>query len=57
MLSHDEEIKIVFVTAYDEYAIKDFELNAVDYIQKPIDPQRIKASIKVKKLLIIMKID
>ncbi|ADL50712.1 LytR/AlgR family response regulator transcription factor [Clostridium cellulovorans] len=46
ILSHDEEMKIVFVTAYDDYAIKAFELSAIDYILKPIDPQRIKATIK-----------
>ncbi|MGN6566406.1 MAG: LytR/AlgR family response regulator transcription factor [Flavipsychrobacter sp.] len=31
--------EIVFVTAYDEYAIKAFKLNAVDYIVKPIDKE------------------
>jgi len=33
--------RIVFVTAYDEYAIKAFELNAYDYLMKPIDPERL----------------
>jgi len=31
---------IVFVTAYDKYALKAFEINAVDYLLKPFDPQR-----------------
>ncbi|MBZ4662370.1 MAG: two component transcriptional regulator, LytTR family [Caloramator sp.] len=31
---------IVFITAYDEYAIKAFEYNALDYILKPIDEKR-----------------
>jgi len=31
---------IVFITAYDEYAIDAFGVNAVDYLLKPIDPQR-----------------
>ncbi len=35
-----------FVTAYDEYAIKAFELNVVDYILKPYDEQRIDSTIK-----------
>lgn len=53
ILSHDEEIKIIFVTAYDEYALKAFELNAIDYILKPIDPQRIKETVKrLRKLSI-----
>lgn len=33
--------RTIFVTAYDEYAIKAFELNAYDYLMKPIDPERL----------------
>ncbi len=33
--------RTVFVTAYDEYAIKAFELKAYDYLMKPIDPERL----------------
>ena len=33
--------KIVFVTAYDQYAIRAFEVNALDYLLKPINPQRL----------------
>jgi len=32
---------IVFVTAYDEYAIKAFERGALDYLLKPVDAQRL----------------
>jgi two-component system LytT family response regulator len=32
--------EIVFVTAYDEHAIRAFEINALDYLLKPIDPER-----------------
>jgi two-component system, LytTR family, response regulator len=32
---------IVFATAYDEYAVKAFEANAIDYILKPIQPARL----------------
>lgn len=32
---------VVFVTAYDEYAIKAFEVNALDYLLKPVDPKRL----------------
>jgi two-component system LytT family response regulator len=33
--------RTIFVTAYDEYAIKAFELNAFDYLLKPLDPERL----------------
>jgi two-component system, LytTR family, response regulator len=33
--------KIIFVTAYDEYAIRAFEVNAQDYLLKPVNPQRL----------------
>lgn len=32
---------VIFVTAYDEYAIEAFEVNAVDYLLKPIDEKRL----------------
>ena len=43
---------IIFLTAYDEYAIKAFEFNAIDYILKPIDSQKlIKSVAKVEKVI------
>lgn len=36
---------VVFTTAYDEYALKAFEANAVDYLLKPIDMQRLRESV------------
>lgn len=38
--------KVVFVTAYDEYALKAFEFNALDYLLKPVDPERLKETIQ-----------
>jgi len=38
--------QIIFVTAYDEYAIKAFEINALDYLLKPIQPERLEEAIK-----------
>src|SRR5664279_6274169 len=32
---------VIFVTAYDEYALKAFEVNALDYLMKPIEPKRL----------------
>jgi two-component system LytT family response regulator len=36
---------IAFITAYDEYAVKAFEVNAVDYLLKPVDRRRLRATI------------
>jgi two-component system, LytTR family, response regulator len=33
--------KVIFTTAYDDYALKAFEINALDYVMKPIDPIRL----------------
>lgn len=38
-------IMIVFATAYDEYAIKAFEVGAVDYILKPFDQERVNQTV------------
>ena len=35
------ETALVFVTAFDEYAVRAFELNALDYLLKPVDPARL----------------
>ncbi len=37
---------IIFVTAYDQYAIKAFEFSALDYLLKPIDIERLKMSVE-----------
>ncbi|MGI6686311.1 MAG: LytR/AlgR family response regulator transcription factor [Bacillota bacterium] len=45
-----EEILIVFVTAYDEYAVKAFEVNALDYLLKPVTLERLERTLeKVKR--------
>lgn len=36
---------VVFVTAYDEHAIRAFEVNALDYLLKPIDPERFRKTL------------
>lgn len=42
--------QIVFVTAYSEYAVKAFELSAVDYLLKPLQAEKLKAAVdKVKQ--------
>ncbi len=37
---------VVFVTAYDEYAIRAFEVNALDYLVKPVEPERLETAIE-----------
>ena len=36
---------VVFTTAYDEYALKAFDYNAMDYLLKPIEPDRLKETV------------
>lgn len=38
--------QVIFTTAYDEYALKAFEVNALDYLLKPIDPKRLADAIQ-----------
>lgn len=48
-LEPEEIPAIVFVTAYDQYAIRAFEVNAVDYLLKPFDRERFKESLSRAK--------
>lgn len=49
LLEHKPNLHIVFVTTYDEYAIKAFELNALDYVLKPIRKDRLKLTVQRMK--------
>ena len=37
---------VIFTTAYDEYALKAFEVNSIDYLMKPIEPEQLKRALK-----------
>ena len=39
--------QVIFTTAYDEYAMKAFEVNALDYLQKPITDERLDAALQI----------
>jgi two-component system, LytTR family, response regulator len=41
----DHEPYVIFTTAYDQYAIRAFEKNAIDYISKPLDEERFKVAV------------
>jgi two-component system LytT family response regulator len=42
----DNSIKIIFVSAYDENALLTFEVNTVDYLTKPVNPERLREAIE-----------
>lgn len=45
-------VQFVFVTAFDQYAIDAFEVNAVDYLLKPVEPERLTTAVdRVRKRL------
>lgn len=37
---------VIFTTAYDEYALKAFEVNSIDYLMKPIEPEQLARALK-----------
>lgn len=40
------DVHVVFVTAYDQYAVEAFEVNAVDYLLKPLERQRLEQAVE-----------
>ena len=47
----DHAPQVIFTTAYDEYALKAFEVNALDYLLKPVEPRRLADAVeKLRKI-------
>jgi len=52
LLDREVPSHVVFVTAFDQYAMEAFEVNAVDYLLKPVDPPRLTRAIeRVRRLV------
>ena len=47
----DDLPQVIFITAYDQYAVKAFERNAVDYLLKPYSLDRLKSAIDKVKMI------
>lgn len=41
---------VIFTTAYDQFALRAFEVNALDYLMKPIDPKRLEEALQKLKV-------
>ena len=50
------ETPVIFVTAYDQYAMRAFEVHAVDYLLKPVGRERFEAAVERAKSRIITKL-
>ena len=52
LVDRDDTPRVVFVTAYDQHAVEAFEVNAVDYLLKPVEPTRLARTIaRVRRLV------
>lgn len=52
VLEHlDSNVNVIFVTAFDEYALRAFEVNALDYLLKPVSNDRLQQSIERLELV------
>jgi len=52
VLEHiSSDVRVIFVTAFDEYALRAFEVNALDYLLKPVNAERLQQSIERLELI------
>ena len=47
-----EEVAVIFITAYDKYALRAFDVHAVDYLLKPFNPERLREALDRARALI-----
>src|SRR5438876_3035977 len=45
LLKKEKRPIVAFITAYDEYAVRAFEVNAIDYLLKPVEPARLRETL------------
>ena len=45
--------QLIFVTAYDEYAVRAFDAQALDYVLKPVEPQRLKRTVERLRIALV----
>lgn len=58
LYNRQKAIEIVFVTSYSQFAIEAFDLNAVDYLLKPVSPERLQKTMdKLKQRLVIQELE
>ncbi|HXD75738.1 MAG TPA: LytTR family DNA-binding domain-containing protein [Vicinamibacterales bacterium] len=55
MIEAESASHIIFVTAYDQHAIEAFEVNAIDYLLKPVDPARLESAIRRTERLMALE--
>jgi two-component system LytT family response regulator len=50
------DVAVVFATAFDEHAIRAFEVNAVDYVLKPVSPERVKTALERARQRVLARV-
>jgi two-component system LytT family response regulator len=51
------DFKVIFITAYDQYAIKAFKFSALDYLLKPVDPDELADAINKAEKLVVQELN
>lgn len=51
------DFKVIFITAYDQYAIKAFKFSALDYLLKPIDPNDLMIAVNKAEKLVVKELN